>query len=154
MTDVVAFQIVTVGDEATRRFEKLQAAGEYSEALYGHGLAVETAEAVAEWMHRRVRRELGLEPGRGKRYSWGFGACPDLEDHGTLFRILPAEATLGIKLTSAFQLAGQAIAARQTAIRTANMDTAWRASSAAAGALLMYARANEELQRLSAPPTS
>jgi 5-methyltetrahydrofolate--homocysteine methyltransferase len=104
VTDVVAFQIVTVGDEATRRFEKLQAAGEYSEALYAHGLAVETAEAVAEWMHRRVRRELGLEPGRGKRYSWGFGACPDLEDHGTLFRILPAEATLGIKLTSAFQI--------------------------------------------------
>jgi hypothetical protein len=57
-------------------------------------------------------------------------------------------------LTSAFQMAGQAIAARQTAIRTANMDTAWRASSAAAGALLMFERANEELQRLSAPPIS
>ena len=57
-------------------------------------------------------------------------------------------------LTSAFQMAGQAIAARQSAIRTANMDTAWRASSAAAGALLMFERANEELQRLSAPPTS
>lgn len=57
-------------------------------------------------------------------------------------------------LTSAFQMAGQAIAARQSAIRTADMDIAWRASSAAAGALMMFERANEELQRLAAPPTS
>ncbi len=57
--DVVAFQVVTVGDEATRRFERLQAAGEYSEAYYSHGLAVETAEAVAEWMHRAIRHDLG-----------------------------------------------------------------------------------------------
>ncbi len=102
--DVVAFQIVTVGDEATRRFEALQAAGEYSEGLYSHGLAVESAEAVAEWMHRRVRRELGIPGGRGKRYSWGYGACPDLEDHAQLFKLLPAEEALGMELTSAFQL--------------------------------------------------
>ena len=57
-------------------------------------------------------------------------------------------------LTSAFQMAGQAIAARQNAIRTASMDIAWQASSAAAGALMMFERANEELHRLSAPPTS
>ena len=56
-------------------------------------------------------------------------------------------------LTSAFQMAGQAVTARQNAIRTANMDTAWRASSAAAGALLMFERANEELQKLAAPPS-
>jgi 5-methyltetrahydrofolate--homocysteine methyltransferase len=67
--DVVGFQVVTVGDEATRRFEKLQAEGEYSEAYYAHGLAVETAEAVAEWMHRKLRHDLGVPPGRGKRYS-------------------------------------------------------------------------------------
>jgi 5-methyltetrahydrofolate--homocysteine methyltransferase len=102
--DVVAFQVVTVGDEATRRFDTLQAAGEYSEAFYAHGLAVETAEAVAEWLHRRIRHELGIPPGRGKRYSWGYGACPDLEDHATLFRILPAEKELGMELTSAMQL--------------------------------------------------
>ena len=102
--DVVAFQIVTVGDEATRRFEALQAAGEYSEGLYSHGLAVEAAEAVAEWMHRRVRRELGMPGGRGKRYSWGYGACPDLEDHAQLFKLLPAEEALGMELTSAYQL--------------------------------------------------
>jgi 5-methyltetrahydrofolate--homocysteine methyltransferase len=102
--DVVAFQIVTVGDEATRRFEALQAAGEYSEGLYSHGLAVEAAEAVAEWLHRRIRRELGIPGGRGKRYSWGYGACPDLEDHAQLFKLLPAEEALGMELTSAFQL--------------------------------------------------
>jgi 5-methyltetrahydrofolate--homocysteine methyltransferase len=102
--DIVAFQVVTVGDEASRRFEALQAAGEYSEAYYAHGLAVETAEAVAEWLHRRIRHELGIPPGRGKRYSWGYGACPDLEDHATLFKVLPAERELGMELTSAYQL--------------------------------------------------
>ena len=102
--DVVGFQIVTVGDEASRRFERLQTAGEYSEAYFAHGLAVETAEAVAEWMHRRIRHELAVPPGRGKRYSWGYGACPDLEDHATLFKILPAERELGMVLTSAYQL--------------------------------------------------
>ena len=102
--DVVAFQIVTVGDEATRRFERQQAAGEYSEAFYQHGLAVESAEAVAEWMHRRIRRELGIPGGRGKRYSWGYGACPDLEDHAQLLKLLPADEALGMELTSAFQL--------------------------------------------------
>jgi 5-methyltetrahydrofolate--homocysteine methyltransferase len=102
--DVVSFQIVTVGDEATRRFETLQAAGEYTEAFYSHGLSVEMAEATAEWMHRRVRKELGLPPGRGKRYSWGYGACPDLEDHATVFKVLPAAASLGLSHTSAFQL--------------------------------------------------
>src|SRR5207253_6591244 len=53
--DVVGFQIVTVGDEPSRRFERLQAAGGYSEAYFAHGLAVETAEAVAAWLHRRIR---------------------------------------------------------------------------------------------------
>jgi 5-methyltetrahydrofolate--homocysteine methyltransferase len=102
--DVVAFQVVTVGDEATRRFERQQAAGEYAEAFYQHGLAVESAEAVAEWLHRRIKRELGIPGGRGKRYSWGYGACPDLEDHAQLFTLLPAEEALGMELTSAFQL--------------------------------------------------
>jgi 5-methyltetrahydrofolate--homocysteine methyltransferase len=102
--DVAAFQVVTVGDEASRRFDQLQQAGEYAEAFYVHGLAVESAEAVAQWMHRRVRRELGIPDERGKRYSWGYGACPDLEDHAQLFRILPAREALGMDLTSAFQL--------------------------------------------------
>src|SRR5688572_755865 len=102
--DVIALQLVTVGDLATRRFDELQRAGEYTEAFYSHGLAVEAAEAVAEWMHRRIRRELGIPGAQGKRYSWGYGACPDLDDHSVVFRLLPAEEALGMTLTSAFQL--------------------------------------------------
>jgi len=102
--DVVAFQVVTVGDEATRRFDAMQKAGEYSEGFFSHGLAVETAEAVAEWLHRKLRHDLGIPGGRGKRYSWGYGACPDLDDHTKLFQLLPVEKELGMELTSAFQL--------------------------------------------------
>jgi 5-methyltetrahydrofolate--homocysteine methyltransferase len=101
--DVTALQVVTVGAAATHRFDELQSRGEYSEAFYSHGLAVEAAEAVAAWMHDRIRTELGIAPDRGKRYSWGYGACPDLEDHEVVFRLLPAEA-LRISLTSAFQI--------------------------------------------------
>src|SRR6185437_1498073 len=102
--DVVGLQIVTVGTRAAERFDQLQSAGEYTEAFYVHGLSVETAEATAEWMHRHIRQELGIPGGRGKRYSWGYGACPDLEDHAQVFAVLPAERDLGMQLTSAFQL--------------------------------------------------
>ncbi len=102
--DVLPLQVVTVGDAATQHFAELQAAGEFAEAWFVHGLAVETAEAIAEWMHRHIRRELGIAPGRGKRYSWGYGACPDLDDHATVFRLLPAAEALGMSYTSAFQL--------------------------------------------------
>jgi 5-methyltetrahydrofolate--homocysteine methyltransferase len=100
--DVVPLQVVTVGNEATRRFEQLQGKNEYSEAFYSHGLSVESAEAVAEWSHRRIQKELGLTT--GKRYSWGYGACPDLDDHVTVFKLLPAKEALGMELTEAFQL--------------------------------------------------
>ena len=102
--DVIALQVVTVGQAATERFDRLQAAGEYSEAYYTHGLAVQTAEATAEYMHRHIRRELGLEEGQGKRYSWGYPAIPDLEDHQKVFTLLPVEKKLGMSLTAAWQL--------------------------------------------------
>ncbi len=100
--DVLPLQIVTVGKEATRRFDELQGRNEYTEAFYSHGLSVESAEAVAEWAHRRIKKELGV-PG-GKRYSWGYGACPDLDDHATVFKLLPAKEALGMDLTESFQL--------------------------------------------------
>jgi len=100
--DVVPLQIVTVGKEASERFEELQSKNEYSEAFYSHGLSVEAAEAVAEWSHRRIQRELGVPS--GKRYSWGYGACPDLDDHATVFKLLPAKEALGMDLTESFQL--------------------------------------------------
>jgi 5-methyltetrahydrofolate--homocysteine methyltransferase len=102
--DVVAFQIVTVGHEATERFEQLQAADQYSEGYFLHGLAVQMAEAAADYLHNHIRRELGLEAQAGKRYSWGYPAIPDLEDHKKVFELLPAERELGITLTSAYQL--------------------------------------------------
>ncbi|HYD53154.1 MAG TPA: dihydropteroate synthase, partial [Gemmatimonadaceae bacterium] len=103
--DVAALQIVTVGDEATKVFDRLQQAAEYSEAYYIHGLSVETAEAVAEWMHRRIKHELGLPGNRGKRYSWGYGACPDLDDHAVVFQLLPeARTALGMDHTVSYQL--------------------------------------------------
>jgi 5-methyltetrahydrofolate--homocysteine methyltransferase len=102
--DVVALQVVTVGREATRRVDEQQAAGDYSEAYYTHGLAVQTAEACAEYLHRHIRRELGLPEGQGKRYSWGYPAIPELEDHEKVFRLLPAGEALGMELSPAFQL--------------------------------------------------
>ena len=100
--DIVPLQIVTVGRDATSHFDKLQGANEYTEAYYSHGLSVEAAEAVAEWMHRRIKSELGA--GTGKRYSWGYGACPDLDDHAVVFKLLPAKEALGMDLTEAMQL--------------------------------------------------
>jgi len=104
MLDVVILQVVTVGQQATERFDRLQAAGEYSQAYYTHGLAVQTAEATAEYLHRHIRRELGLSDDQGKRYSWGYPAIPDLADHRKVFDLLPAEAELGMSLTAAYQL--------------------------------------------------
>jgi 5-methyltetrahydrofolate--homocysteine methyltransferase len=101
--DVVALQVVTVGREATAHCEALQAAGDYSEAYYAHGLAVQTAEATASWLHQRIRRELHIGD-RGQRYSWGYGTCPDLADHTQIFNLLPAAEALGVSLTSACQL--------------------------------------------------
>ncbi|HEY5093526.1 MAG TPA: methionine synthase [Candidatus Eremiobacteraceae bacterium] len=101
--DVVGFQAVTVGAEATERYARLQAAGEYSEALYVHGLAVECAEGLAELVHRHMRRELGLPAGQGKRYSWGYPACPNIEDHRIFFGFMPCEK-IGLAITEASQL--------------------------------------------------
>nr|MBA3890344.1 methionine synthase [Gemmatimonadaceae bacterium] len=103
--DVAVLQIVTVGAGATTHFERLQGANEYTEAFYAHGFSVEAAEATAEWMHRHVKQELGIPGSRGKRYSWGYGACPDLDDHATVFRLLPESRTaLGMDHTVSFQL--------------------------------------------------
>lgn len=102
--DLVAFQVVTVGEAATIRFDQLQTAGDYAEAYFTHGLAVQTAEAAAEYLHQHIRRELQLPPSQGKRYSWGYPAIPDLEDHRKVFDLLPVETELGMSLTAAFQL--------------------------------------------------
>ncbi len=88
--DVVALQVVTVGQEATERIDRLQSAGDYTEAYFAHGLAVQTAEATANYIHQHIRRELGLTPEQGKRYSWGYPSIPDLDDHQKVFQLLPS----------------------------------------------------------------
>ena len=82
----------------------IRLADDYTEAYFSHGLAVQTAEAAAEYLHRHIRRELGLPEERGKRYSWGYPAIPELDDHRLVFDLLPAERDLGMELTAAYQL--------------------------------------------------
>jgi 5-methyltetrahydrofolate--homocysteine methyltransferase len=106
--DVVAFQLVTVGHNADEVCAALDARGEYADSLFLHGLAVGAAEGMAEWHHGKVRAELGLEEGRGKRYSFGYSACPDLADQAKLFALLEPEKRIGVTLTSAFQLVPEA----------------------------------------------
>ena len=106
--DVVAFQVVTVGAGVDELGERLNAEGRYSEALFSHGLGVAAAEGLAEWHHGKVRRDLGIGPERGKRYSFGYSACPDLSDQQKLFRLLRPESAIGVTLTSAFQLVPEA----------------------------------------------
>ncbi len=103
--DVCVLQVVTVGEVASEAFDRLQSADNYSEAYFFHGLAVQAAEATANYITRHVRQQLKLEDKRGKRYSWGYPACPDLEDHAVVWGLLPqATADLKITLTESFQI--------------------------------------------------
>lgn len=101
--DVVALQIVTIGPQATERLNSLEGQGESAEMYYLHGFAAQMAEATAECIHRHIRQELGLAVDRGRRFSWGYKALPDLSAHRTLFELLPAERVLDLRLTSADQ---------------------------------------------------
>ncbi|GER89222.1 methionine synthase [Dictyobacter vulcani] len=104
LVDVLPLQVVTMGDEASVAIQALQDQGNYSESYFLHGLAVEMAEGLAEYTNRIVRQELKLEGERGRRYSWGYPAIPDLTDHEKLFKLLPVEQTIGVNLTEAHQL--------------------------------------------------
>jgi 5-methyltetrahydrofolate--homocysteine methyltransferase len=101
--DVIALQVVTTGPRASEISNRLQAEGDYDDMLRIHGFATQMAEATAEYIHAHIRRELGLGADQGRRYSWGYPACPDLADHEVLFRIVPAER-IGVTLTEGFQL--------------------------------------------------
>ena len=106
--DVLALQVVTVGPYVDEMKEALDKRGEYAEALFVHGLGVSAAEGLAEWHHGKLRRELGLGLDRGKRYSFGYSACPDLADQAKLFKLLSPEKSIGVTLTSAYQLVPEA----------------------------------------------
>ena len=88
--DVVVLQAVTVGDEVTELMARLEAEGEFAEQLFTHGLGVQTAEGLAEWVHARIREDLGIPAVQGRRYSWGYPAVPDQSEH------LKVDALLGL----------------------------------------------------------
>jgi 5-methyltetrahydrofolate--homocysteine methyltransferase len=100
----VALQVVTMGDHASRETERLQAAGEYSEAYFLHGLSVQMAEAMADYTNAHIVRELGLKEPAGRRYSWGYAAIPELADHERVFRLLGVLEAIGVTLTESYQL--------------------------------------------------
>ncbi|HEX5439747.1 MAG TPA: vitamin B12 dependent-methionine synthase activation domain-containing protein, partial [Ktedonobacterales bacterium] len=100
----VAFQVVTMGDRASQETARMQAAGDYSEAYFLHGLSVQMAEAMADYVNTRICDELKLTGEAGRRYSWGYAAIPELADHERVFRLLGAPEAIGVTLTESFQL--------------------------------------------------
>jgi 5-methyltetrahydrofolate--homocysteine methyltransferase len=114
--DVLPMQAVTMGEKATAFARDLFAADRYSDYLYFHGLGVQLAEALAEWTHARIRRELGFgaeEPAalrdvlaqryRGSRYSFGYPACPNVADSRQQLAWLGAER-VGLHMDESDQL--------------------------------------------------
>jgi 5-methyltetrahydrofolate--homocysteine methyltransferase len=99
--DVVALQGVTVGPEVTELIERLEGEGEFAEQLFVHGLGVQSAEGLAEWLHAKVRSELGIDPDQGRRYSWGYPACPDQSEHEKVWRLLDLEQ-IGMTLSDGY----------------------------------------------------
>jgi 5-methyltetrahydrofolate--homocysteine methyltransferase len=114
--DVVGFHLVTVGRRASEYAHELFTSDNYADYLYFHGLSVESAEALAEFWHKRIRQELGIagqdanhlqrlfhQQYQGSRYSFGYPACPRLEDQEKLFTLLNPER-IDVSLTEEFQL--------------------------------------------------
>ena len=99
--DVVALQGVTVGAEVTELMDRLGAEGEVTEQYYVHGLGVQTAEGSAEWLHSEVRRNLGIPLDQGRRWSWGYPACPDQSEHEKVWRLLGLEK-IGMTLSGGY----------------------------------------------------
>jgi 5-methyltetrahydrofolate--homocysteine methyltransferase len=115
--DVIGLSLVTIGSKASEETQRLFEGGEYTRYLYLHGLSVETAEALAEYLHKKMREELGIagedsphirdlfhQKYQGSRYSFGYPACPNLEDQTKLFALLHPEESVGVKLTTGFLL--------------------------------------------------
>ena len=115
--DVLGLSLVTIGSKASIETQRLFEAGEYTKYLYLHGLSAETAEALAEYVHKMIRAELGIsaedsthirdlfhQKYRGSRYSFGYPACPNLEDQTKLFALLHPEENVGVRLTTGFLL--------------------------------------------------
>jgi len=114
--DIVSFMVVSVGEKATEYAAKLFEDNKYQNYLYFHGLSVESTEGLAEYWHKIIRIELGINSKdsddknkifqqgyQGSRYSFGYSACPNLEDNKFLFEILKPDR-IGVSLTEEFQM--------------------------------------------------
>ena len=114
--DWASFQVVTMGSRISEETARLFAADKYKQYLYLHGLGVEMAEGLAEYWHHRIREELGFadqdgptltglfrQKYRGGRYSWGYPACPALEDNAKVVDLLGADR-IGVEVSEGFQL--------------------------------------------------
>ncbi|HLH06467.1 MAG TPA: methionine synthase [Terriglobales bacterium] len=115
--DIIGLSLVTIGSRASEETQKMFQSGDYTRYLYHHGLSVETAEALAEYAHKLIREELGIagddsprindlfhQKYRGSRYSFGYPACPNMEDQTKLFQLLKPEENVGVHLTTGFLL--------------------------------------------------
>jgi 5-methyltetrahydrofolate--homocysteine methyltransferase len=114
--DVLGVQLVTVGDRASELAQELFKANKYQEYLFLHGFGVESAEGLAELWHKRMRQELGFgsedadkisqlfrQGYRGSRFSFGYGACPSLEDRVKIVELLKPES-IGVRISENFML--------------------------------------------------
>jgi len=101
--DIVAFQSVTVGKKVAEIIEKWDKEDKYTDAYYLHGLAVETAEAIAEWINLKIKDELGIKEKGGLRYSWGYPSCPDTSQHHIVWKLIHGEDS-GMELTESGQI--------------------------------------------------
>jgi len=114
--DVLGIQLVTVGDRATHAAEILRKADKYQDYLYLHGFGVESAEGLAEYWHKYMRQQLGFggedagnieelfhQAYRGSRYSFGYPACPNLEDRAKIVELLHPQS-IGVELSENFML--------------------------------------------------
>src|SRR5271166_213093 len=99
--DVIAVQAVTVGAEVTELMARLEAEGEFAEQLFVHGLGVQTAEGLAEWLHYEARRMLDIPLAQGRRYSWGYPAVPDQSEHLKVEQLLDL-GQIGMSITDGY----------------------------------------------------
>jgi 5-methyltetrahydrofolate--homocysteine methyltransferase len=99
--DVIAVQAVTVGTEVTELMAKLEAEGEFAEQLFVHGLGVQTAEGLAEWLHYEERQMLGIPVTQGRRYSWGYPAVPEQSEHLKVEKLLEL-SQIGMRITEGY----------------------------------------------------
>jgi 5-methyltetrahydrofolate--homocysteine methyltransferase len=99
--DVIAVQAVTVGPEVTELMARLESDGEFAEQLFVHGLGVQTAEGLAEWLHAKAREMLDIGAAQGRRYSWGYPAVPEQSEHLKVEKLLGLEQ-IGMTITDGY----------------------------------------------------